>query len=109
MSQILFKLYSEFLTKEALEGSGDFKIRGHIIHTVKYADDLVFLAKEIKVLHDIIYNRIEIGRCCGMEVNVEKIQTVENFKTNIPSKNYDRIKSTRECEIFYVFGYRVNK
>jgi hypothetical protein len=39
-------LYSKCLTKEALEGFGDFKIRGQIIHTVKYADDLVLLAKE---------------------------------------------------------------
>jgi hypothetical protein len=39
LSQILFNFYSEYLTKEALEGLGDFKI-------VKYADDLVLLAKE---------------------------------------------------------------
>jgi len=41
-------LYNECLAKEALEGSGDFKIGGQIIHTVKYADDLVLLAKEEK-------------------------------------------------------------
>jgi len=29
---------------------GDFKIGGQIIHAVKYADDLVLLAKEEKVL-----------------------------------------------------------
>jgi hypothetical protein len=39
LSPVLFNLYSECLTKEALEGFGDFKIGGHIIHTVKYADD----------------------------------------------------------------------
>ena len=49
MSPILFNLYSECLTKEDLEGFGDFKIGGQIIHTVKYADELVLLAKE-KVL-----------------------------------------------------------
>jgi hypothetical protein len=43
---VLFNLYSECLTKEALEGFGDFKIGGQIIHTVKYGDDLVLLAKE---------------------------------------------------------------
>ena len=32
---ILFNLYSECLTKEALEGFGDFKIGGQIIHTVR--------------------------------------------------------------------------
>ena len=45
LSPILFNLYGEYLTKEALEGLGDFKIGGQIIHTVKYADDLVLLAK----------------------------------------------------------------
>jgi hypothetical protein len=49
------------LTKEALEGFGDFKICGQIIHTVKYADDLVLLAKEEKVLHKMLDKLIEIG------------------------------------------------
>jgi hypothetical protein len=52
LSPILFNLYSKCLTKEALEGFGDFKIGGQIIHTVKYADDPVLLAKEEKVLQD---------------------------------------------------------
>jgi hypothetical protein len=52
--------------------SGDFKIGGQIIHTVKYTDDLVLLAKEEKVLQDMIDKLIEIGRCYGMEMNVEK-------------------------------------
>jgi len=47
---ILFNLYSECLTKEALEGFGDITIGGQIIHTVKYGDYLVLLAKEEKVL-----------------------------------------------------------
>ena len=89
MSPILFNLYSEYLTKEALEGLEGFKIGGKIIHTVKYADDLVLLAKEEKVLQDMIDILIEIGGCCGMEMNVEKYKSNENFKTTIPSKNYD--------------------
>jgi len=43
LSPILFNLYSECITKEALEGFGDFKIGGQIIHTVKYAEELVLL------------------------------------------------------------------
>ena len=54
LSPILFSLYSECLTKEALKGFGDFKIGGQIIITLKYADDLVLLAKEEKVLQDMI-------------------------------------------------------
>ena len=48
LSPILFNLYSGCLTKEVLEGFGDFKIGGQIIHSVKYADELVLLAKEEK-------------------------------------------------------------
>jgi hypothetical protein len=59
LSPILFNLYSEYLTKETLEGLGDFKICGQIIHTVKYADDLVLLAKEKNVLQDMIDKIIE--------------------------------------------------
>jgi len=71
-SPILFKVYSQCLTKEALQGCGDFKIRGQIIHTVKYADELVLQAKEEDVLQDRIDKLIEIGRCYRMEMNVEK-------------------------------------
>ena len=76
LSPILFKLYSECLTKVALEGFGDFKIGGQIIHTVKYADDLVLLAKKEKVLQDMIEKLIEIGRCYGMEMNVEETKVM---------------------------------
>jgi hypothetical protein len=41
LSPILFNLYSKWLTKEALERFGDFKIGRQIMQTVKYADDLV--------------------------------------------------------------------
>ena len=90
LSPILFNLYSECLTREALEGFGDFKIGGQIIHTVKYADDHVLLSKKETVLQDMIDKLFEIGRCYGMEMNVEKNKSNENFKTTIPSKNYDR-------------------
>ena len=72
MSPILFDLYIECLTKEALEGFGGFQIEGQIIRIVKYADDLVLLVKEEKVLEDMIDKLIENGRCYGMEMNVEK-------------------------------------
>lgn len=45
MSQILFSLYSEHLTKQAVEGFGDFKVGGQVICSVIYADDIVLLAK----------------------------------------------------------------
>jgi len=44
----------------------NFKIREHVICTVKYAVDLVLLVKEEMVLQGIIERLIEIGRCYGM-------------------------------------------
>jgi hypothetical protein len=39
---------------------------------VKYADDLVLLAREENVLQGMIDRLIEIGRRYGMEMNVER-------------------------------------
>jgi hypothetical protein len=69
-------LYSEYLTKEALEGFGDFKIPGQVIYTVKYADGLVLLAKEKTVLQGMNDRLSEIGRCYGMEMHVEKTKVM---------------------------------
>jgi len=71
ISTLLVSLISTPVSS-SLEGFGDFKMGGQIIHIVKYADDLVLLAKEEKVLQDMIDKLIEIGRCYGMEMNVEK-------------------------------------
>jgi hypothetical protein len=75
-------LYSEYLTKEALEGFGDFKI----IHTVKYVDDFVLMAKEEKVLQDMTDELIEIGGCYGLEMNVEKTKVMRISRQPFPVK-----------------------
>jgi len=46
LSPILFNVYSECLTKEGLEGCGEFKIGGKIIRSVKHTDNLVLMSKE---------------------------------------------------------------
>jgi len=84
LSPILFNMYSTCLTKEALEGFGDFKIGGQIIHTVKYADDVVLLAKEGKVLQDMTDKLIKTGRCYGMEINVEKTKVMRISRQPFP-------------------------
>ena len=60
---------------EALEGFGDFKLR-QVTCFVKYADDLVLLAREEAVLQGMIERLNETGRCYGMEMNVEKTQVM---------------------------------
>ena len=86
LSPILFYLYSECLTKEALEGFGDFKIGGQIINTLKYVDDLVLLAQKEKVLQDIMDKLIETGGCYGMEMNVEKTKVIRISRQSFPVK-----------------------
>jgi len=104
LSPILFNLHGECLTKEALEGFGDFKTGGQIIHTVKYADDLVLLAKEEKVLQDIIDNLIEIGRCYGMEMNVEKTKVMRISRQPLPVKIMIDQKQLENVECFKYLG-----
>jgi hypothetical protein len=43
-----------------LEVLGDFKIGGQIIHTVKYTDGLVLLAKEEKMLQEMFDKLIKL-------------------------------------------------
>ena len=69
-------MYSECLTKESLDGLRDFNIGGKIIQTLKYADDLVLMAKEQTVLQGMIDKLIETGRYYVMEMNVEKTKVM---------------------------------
>lgn len=72
LSPILFNLHSKYFTKETLQGFGNFEILGQVIHTEKYADTLGLLAKEERVLQDMMDTLTEVGRCYGKNINVEK-------------------------------------
>jgi hypothetical protein len=106
-------VYSEHLTKEALNGFEDFKTEVPVICTVRYANKIVLLAKEEAMLQDIIERLTASGRCYGMEMNVEKtkvkgisrqpfqIQIVINHKRlgNVEYFNYlcSRITNDARC------------
>jgi hypothetical protein len=62
------------------------KITGQIMNTVKYADDLVLLAKEEMALQDVVDNLFEIGKCYGMEMNVEKTKVMRISRQPFPVK-----------------------
>lgn len=104
LSPILFNLYSECLTKEALDGLGDFNIGGQIIQTVKYADDLVLMAKEETVLQGMIDKLIEIGRSYGMEINVEKTKVMRISKQPSPVTIMIDQKQLENVERFKYLG-----
>jgi hypothetical protein len=94
MSPILFNLYSVYLTKEAPEGVGDFKIGGQVIYTVKYADELVLLDKEEAVLWGMTDSLTEIGRCYGMAIYVQKTN-VMRISRHHPQYGLLYIKNSR--------------
>jgi hypothetical protein len=87
----------------------DFKIGRQIIHTVKYADDLVLLAKEEKVLQDMIDKLIEIGRCYGMEMNVEKTKVMRLSRQPLSVKIMIDQKQLEKVESFKYLGSILTK
>jgi len=72
--------FSCHLASEALKVFGNFKIRGQTICIVKYADDLVLLAKEETILQGMTDRLITIERCYGIEMNVEIIKVMSISK-----------------------------
>jgi len=96
----MFNLYSECLTKEALDGLGDFNIGGQIIQNVKYADDLVLMVKGETVLQGMIDKIIEIGRCYGMEMNVKKTKVMKISRQPSPVTIMIEQRTTGQCGIF---------
>jgi len=104
LSPILFNLYSECLTKEAVDGLGVFNIGGQIIRTVKYADDLVLMAKEEIVLQGMINRLIEIGSCYGMDMNVEKTKVMRISRQPSPVTIMVDQKQLENVECFDYLG-----
>jgi hypothetical protein len=104
LSPILFNLYSEYLTKEALERFADFKIGEQVIYTVKYADDLVLMAREENVLQGVVDRLSEIGRRYGMEMNVEKTKVMRISRQPAPMKIMIDQKQLENVECFNFLG-----
>jgi len=75
-----------------------------MIHTVKYADDLVLPAKEEKVLQDMIDKLTETGRCYGMEMNVEKTKVMRISRLPFPVKIMIDQKQLENVESFKYLG-----
>ena len=71
---------------------------------MKYADDLVLLAKKEKVLQDITDKLIEIGGCYGMEMNVEKTKVMRISRQPFPVKVMIGQKQLQSVESFKYLG-----
>ena len=71
---------------------------------MKYADNLVLLAKEKKVLQDMIDKLIDIGRCYGMEMNVEKTKVMGISRQPFPVKIMIDQKQLENVEFLKYLG-----
>ena len=71
---------------------------------MKYADDLVLLAKEAEVLQDMTDKLTESGRCYGMEMNVEKTKVMRISRQQFPVKIMIDQKQLETVESFKYLG-----
>jgi len=85
LSPTVFQWYSKYLTNEVLEGFRDLKIGRQVILTVKYANDIVLMAKEETVIVCMIDTMNEIGRCKGREKDVEKTEVMGILRQPSPA------------------------
>jgi hypothetical protein len=69
------------------ESFGDFNTGGQVIRTVKYANDVVLLAKEETILQGMIDGITEIGKCYVMEMNVGKTKAMRISRQPSPVQN----------------------
>ena len=71
---------------------------------MKYADDLVLMAKEETVLQGMIDKLTEIGRCYGMEMNVEKTKVLRISRQPSPVTIMIDQKQLENVECFKYLG-----
>jgi hypothetical protein len=71
---------------------------------VNYADDLVLLAKEEKVLQDMIDKLTETGRCYGMEMNGKKTKAMRISRQTFPVKIMINQKQLENVTSFKYLG-----
>jgi hypothetical protein len=101
---ILFNLYSACSTDKALEGFGDFKIRGQVIFIVKSTDDLLPLPQQRTLLQGMTDRLTENGRCYGMEINVLKTKVMTISREPSPSRIMIDKKQLENVEYFNYLG-----
>jgi hypothetical protein len=102
--RILFNLYSEYLTKDAFEGFGVFKLGGQAFCSVKCADDLVQLTEEETVLQGTIDKLTVTGRCYGIEINEEKSKVKRISRQIYPLKIMTEQRKQDNVEFFNYLG-----
>jgi hypothetical protein len=70
---------------------------------VKYADELVLLARAVTVLQSMINALTEPGRCYRTEMNVDETKVMKIATQPFPAHIMTDLKQLEKCEI--IFNY----
>lgn len=90
LSPLLFNLYSEHIFQEALEDREiGIKVNGVWINNIRYADDTVLIADNVKDLQDLLIAVGEHSRNMGLNINTKKT------KFMIVSRNSDEHQNAK--------------
>uniref|UniRef100_A0A8D8Q4X5 Craniofacial development protein 2 n=1 Tax=Cacopsylla melanoneura TaxID=428564 RepID=A0A8D8Q4X5_9HEMI len=84
LSPILFNIYSEQIFKEALEDTNEgIPINGERLNNIRYADDTIVLADNLRGLQELVNKIAAVSREYGLEINSKKTKFMIVSKTKI--------------------------
>ena len=81
LSPLLFNIYAEAMLREALDQVDEgIRVGGHLIKTVRYADDQATVASSANGLQLMMDNMQETAREYGMKINAKKTKVMKISK-----------------------------
>ena len=75
LAPLLYLIYDEAMIREATDNlETGISVGGHIINTVRYADDKIVVANSQKGLQQLMDNLNKVTREFDMKINVKKMK-----------------------------------
>ena len=101
LSPDLFSLYTELIMRKVMEGN--FKVNGHTISDIRYADDTVLISDDEQNLQEMIVSLKNESEVRGLNINKQKTKLMVFSKSrNVPKCNIyldnEKIKQVQEFE-----------
>ena len=101
LSPDLFSLYTELIMRKVMEGK--FKVNGHTISDIRYADDTVLISDDEQNLQEMIVSLKNESEVRGLNINKQKTKLMVFSKSrNVPTCNIyldnEKIKQVQEFE-----------
>lgn len=92
LSPLLFNIYSEEIFSEALDDMPiGININGHLIKTLRYADDTVLIADSLEDLQQLLNKVIDVGNEYGISLNTNKTKFMVINKNSMDANEIIRL------------------